>query len=90
MANQQTKLLKLREEVPELKSLIKEKDRRFEDLERRIDDLEFYSHEDDLLISGLETRHRSYARATTRDSLGEDTPRGELNMLEQQVIQFLK
>ncbi|XP_056138356.1 THAP domain-containing protein 2-like [Lampris incognitus] len=77
-------------EVKELKTSInkrnKEIDERFELLEQRIDDLEQYSRADDLIISGLATKHRSYARAaaTTTDHFGEDfAPFEELRTLEQ-------
>lgn len=43
---------------------------------------------DDLVISGLETTHRTYARITAGDKKDEDAPRGELHALEQQVIEF--
>lgn len=43
---------------------------------------------DDLVTTGLETTHRSYARITAGDSAGEDAPRGELQSLEQQVTEF--
>lgn len=59
-------------------------------LERRIEDLEQYTKMDDLIISGLETSHRTYARATAGGSKdGEDAPAEELQTLEQQVIRFL-
>lgn len=51
--------------------------------------MELYSRKEDVLINGLETRHRSYAWATAGDSTGEIAPSSELTMLEQQVIQFL-
>lgn len=43
---------------------------------------------DDLVISGLETTHRTYTQTTADDKEGEDAPRGELRTLEQQVINF--
>ncbi|KAF7652245.1 hypothetical protein LDENG_00099450 [Lucifuga dentata] len=89
MTKQQTQLLGLAEEVRELKLLVKEKDRRTEALERRVDELELYSRKEDILISGLETKHRSYARATAGNFTREDAPPGEMISPEQQVIQFL-
>jgi len=43
---------------------------------------------DDVVISGLETTHRTYARITAGDNEGEDAPPGKLLSLEQQVIEF--
>lgn len=43
---------------------------------------------EDLLISGLGTNHYSYARITTGDKEGEDVPRGEKLLLQQQAINF--
>lgn len=68
--------------------MIKEKDKKIEDLERRVEDLEQYTRMDDLVISGLETTHRTYARITAGDKEDEDAPRDELHSLEQQVIKF--
>ena len=60
-------------------------------LEQRIDDLEQFCRADDLVITGLETKHRSLARAAdpAGDQQGEDAPSEELHTLEQQVVQFL-
>ena len=57
VAKQQANLLDLMEDVRQLKILIKEKDKRVEDLERRVDDMGQYSHIDDLITTGLETTH---------------------------------
>lgn len=48
-----------------------------------------YLYKDDVLISGLKTRHWSYVGVTIGDSSasGEDALQGKLYMLEQQVIQ---
>ena len=88
VAKQQMGLLDLINEVRNLKAVIKDKDKKIEELERRVDDLEQYSRMDDLVISGLETTHRSYARITAGDKEGEEAPRGELHTFEQQVINF--
>ncbi|KAL7388350.1 hypothetical protein ABVT39_012223 [Epinephelus coioides] len=44
---------------------------------------------DDVIVSGLNTRHCSYARTATGPDRGseDDTP-GEIHSLEQQVLQF--
>lgn len=88
VAKQQRGLLDLTEEVKQLKAVIKEKDKKIEELERRVDDLEQYTRMEDIVISGLETTHCTYARITAADKEGEDAPRGELCILEQPVINF--
>ena len=88
VVKQQVGLLDLIDEVRQLKAVIKEKDMKIEDLERRVEDLEQYTRMEDLVISGLETKHYSYARITAGDKEGEDAPRGEKLLLEQQVITF--
>ena len=88
MANQQAKLLGLMEEVRELKLAIKEKDKQIGDLERRVawsHDLEQYSRMDDLIISGLTTRHQNFAGVVDGEK------RENVNTSEQyslEVVQF--
>lgn len=89
VVKQQVNLMGLMEEVHELRVTINQRDQRIELLEQRIDDLEQYSRADDLIITGLDTKHRSYARAAAGDRQGEDAPLEELHTLEQQVVQFL-
>lgn len=92
---QQATLLGLVNEMSELKTSInnrnKKIDEKIEHLEQRIDDLEQYSRADDLIISGLATTHRSYARvaATASGHLGEEASPEEQHTLEQQVLQFM-
>lgn len=88
VSKQQTKLMELMDEVKLLKTIIKEKDERIVNLERKVDDLEQYTRMDDIIITGLETRHQTYARAATSIDKGEDAPAHELQTLEEQVIQF--
>ena len=40
------------------------------------------------MISGPETTQQAYEQITAGDKEGEDAPRGELQSLEQQVINF--
>lgn len=56
-ASQQDLLIGLVEEVKQLKFAINNRDKRIAKLEQKIDDLEKYTRLDDLLITGLETRH---------------------------------
>lgn len=81
-------LLDLIDEVQQLKPVIKEKDKKTEELEKRVEVLEQYTRINDLLISGLETTQRTYAWITAGDKEGEDAPGGELHSLEQQVNKF--
>lgn len=90
VAKQQAMLLDLMDEVKQLKNLVKEKDKRIEGRERRIDDLEQYTRMNDLIISGLETKHRTYASTVARDKVGENAPPEELQTLENQVIKFFE
>lgn len=90
VVKQQAGLLDLIEEVRQLKIVIKEKDKKIEELEKRVEDLEQYTRMEDVIISGLKTNHYTYARSTAGDKEGEDAPRAEKDLLEQQVIQFFK
>ena len=74
IASQQTQILKLFEQVDGLqKQLVtlknenQEKNREIVNLKVRMDELEQYSRIDDVIITGLKTRHRSYEK---RHSLG--------------------
>lgn len=90
VAKQQTQLLGLMEEVRELKKTVLEKDKEISLLERRMNELEQYTRMDNVIVSGLNIRHRSYARAAAGAGGrgGEDDTMGEINSLEQQVLQF--
>lgn len=54
VTKQQAVLLDLMD-VKQLKNLVKQKDKKIEGLERRIDDLEQYTRMEDFIISRLET-----------------------------------
>lgn len=87
VVRQQMGLEDLMEEVKQLKAVIKEKDKKIEELERRVDD-GAATRMNNLMISELEATHCPYAQITAGDKEGEDAPRGELHTLEQQVINF--
>uniref|UniRef100_A0A1A8PAD9 Uncharacterized protein n=1 Tax=Nothobranchius rachovii TaxID=451742 RepID=A0A1A8PAD9_9TELE len=89
VTSQQDRLLRLMEEVKELKILLTEKDKKISALEQRVDELEQYTRREDLVIMGLETRHRSYAKAVANHDSAEDASDKELETLEQQVVTFL-
>ncbi|KAI9516434.1 hypothetical protein NQZ68_015935 [Dissostichus eleginoides] len=86
---QQKGILDLFEEVKILRIQNAEKDKRLEYLESRLEDLEQYTWINDVIITGLKVRPRSYARAVGTDAGGEP---GELDdsSTEQQVAAFLK
>lgn len=90
VAKQQATLLSLMDEIKQLKNLIKDRDKTINGLERRVEDLEQYSRMDDLIISGLETKHRTYARAISGGRDGDDASPEEQQTLEQQVILFFE
>ena len=93
---QQTKIMDLMGEIHTLKIQNIEKDTKITLLENRVDDLEQYSRMNDLIISGLRTKHRSYARAaaasedTAAGRQGTDASEDDRESLEQQVLCFLE
>lgn len=62
------------EEDKTSKAMLTEKDRKISQLEQRVDELKQYARRNDLAITGLETRHRTYARATEKSDTTEDVP----------------
>lgn len=68
-----------------------EKDKKIGLLESRIEDLEQYSRIDDIIITGLATKHQTYARATATASNANtdaEAPQEELATLEEKVVKF--
>lgn len=63
MAKQQAMILDLMNEIKLLKNLVKEKEKTIDDLQQRLDDLEQYARREDVVLSGLDVKHRTYARA---------------------------
>ena len=79
--------------VRQLKHKNEEKDKRILLLESCIDDLEQYTRMDDVIISGLKTNHKSYARAASPSldyTNGPLAPQGELENLESCVTRFVQ
>ena len=56
-----------------IKATLMEKDRKISQLEQRVDELKQNTRRNDL-VTGLETRHRTYARATAKSDTTEDVP----------------
>lgn len=90
LSSQQEKLVGMMEEIKTLKLMVQEKDKKIHELERRVDDLEQYSRREEVIISGLKTTHRTYARVASGETTTEDAPQGEMQSLEQQVVSFLQ
>lgn len=86
---QQNRLVELLEEVKQLRLLNIEKDKRIMELERRVDDLEQYSRTNDLLITGIPIKPRSYACVVAACS-GDEQGEREARSVEQQVAVFLQ
>lgn len=91
VAKQQSELMNMMEQIKQLKNLIKVKDEKIGTLEKRVDELEQYSRMEDLIITGLATKHRSYARAVVTSGNvepGDEPPVAEQQTLEKQVVAF--
>lgn len=90
ITKQQKLIMELMGNIKELQRQNLEKDRKIAVLENRLDDLEQYSRLNDVIVSGLEIKPRSYARALTSAELengGEPTD-AEVESVEQQVTAF--
>ena len=60
-------------------------------LKQKVEDFEQYSRINDVVISGLKTSHKTYARAVnTNGEDHQDAPETETHTLENQVMTFLK
>lgn len=84
-----------------LEEMIKAKDNRINELERRVEDLEQYTRVEDVIITGLATKHRSYARVVAQEGGtgggkvsgsvgGQLDPPEEQQTLERQVVEFFE
>lgn len=71
----------------QLKTVIQEKDKKTEEVERRLDELEQYSRMDDLVVSGLVTPHCSYVRVTV-ETLRASTPCLNYTHLTNELLGF--
>lgn len=86
---QQKTILNLVEEVKALRIQNAEKDRRLAHLESRVAELEQYTRINDVIVTGLQIKPWSYARAVTNDSGGEPSEQ-DCSSVEQQVAAFLQ
>ena len=84
-------IARLTETINSLQQENRQKDERIVCLENRLDALEQYTRMDDLVVSGLALKHRTYARAAAADDPSqqhEHAPQQENIALEDQVIDF--
>ncbi|XP_061740084.1 uncharacterized protein LOC133541048 isoform X3 [Nerophis ophidion] len=79
-------ILKLVDEVTELRMCIQERDKKIGELERKVEDLEQYSRLNDVIVTGLKVQPRSYAHAAGSESASGDPEAGSV---EEQVVDFL-
>ncbi|KAL7401915.1 hypothetical protein ABVT39_006536 [Epinephelus coioides] len=80
-------IMDMMSEIKALKSQNEEKEKRIASLESRVADLEQYTRMNDIIVSGLETRPWSYARAVAGADEGEPTE-PDMGSVEQQVTAF--
>ena len=85
---QQIAIMSQVEEVKALRLENSEKDKKIFSLENRVDELEQYTRINNIIITGLETKPRSYAQAATRMT-GGDTSEEDATSVELQVTAFL-
>ena len=86
--NQQADILKLVKEVKDLKRGCDEKDKKFVALESRVMELEQNNWINDVVITGLEVRPRSYARAVEGVDCGQRDEEDNKST-EEQVVRAL-
>lgn len=86
---QQTELMKLLERVNQISLDNKERDKKAALLDDRISDLEQYSRINDVVITGIPIRPRSYARVLGSNNEGE-TAEEDIASTELQVAAFLQ
>lgn len=85
---QQKTIMSLVEEVKALRLQNIEKDKRIMSLENRVADLEQYTRMNDIILTGLVVKPRSYANAVATLNEGE-TNEKDATSVEQQVTAFL-
>lgn len=86
---QQKGILTLVEEVKALRIQNEEKDKKIAFLENRVADLEQYTRLNDIIITGLDIKPRSYARAVAATN-GEESGDLDVSSTEQWVAAFLQ
>lgn len=92
MTNKQDILMDMMKEIKELKKQNEEKDVKIVQLESRLSDLEQYTRMNDVIVTGLPTRPRSFAGAVKSrvEGKGAGPSDQDLDSVEQQVVEFLQ
>lgn len=90
LSDGQKKILDLTEEIKQLRLENTQKDNRINELEKRLDDLEQYSRMNDVIITGLKVKPRSYARAVAGSNNGGEPTEEEVSSTEHQVVTFFR
>ncbi|KAK7915710.1 hypothetical protein WMY93_011471 [Mugilogobius chulae] len=91
VTQQLSTLMGLFDEVKNLRDLIKERDKTITELEKRIDQLEQYTRMEDVIITGLSVKPRSYAKAAAAGrNVSAEADTEDLHSLERQVVTFLE
>ena len=91
LSKKQDILAEMVNELKNLKVAVIERDQKIADMEKRLNDLEQYSRMEDIIISGLNIKPRSYAKAAAASrSDGEDAAPEDQQSLEEQLITFFK
>lgn len=89
VSKQQKQIMVLLEKVKALKLKSEEKDKKIAFLENRVSELEQFTRMNDIIVSGLETKPRSYARAVSRMENNEPNEKDEQSA-DDQVTTFLQ
>lgn len=86
-------LTKLEREIGTLKSEVNKKDARIAELEKRLDNQEQYSRKNDVVVTGLRIKPRSFASAvasgTQQGELSNKESEAVAESVEQQLVGFL-
>lgn len=90
LSEEQKEILTLTEEIKQLHLENSEKDKRIAELERRLDELEQHSRINNVIVTGLKIKPRSYARAVATDNNGGEPGEDDVSSTEQQVVAFLQ
>ena len=100
VAAKQTEITNILAEVKELRESMAAKDRRIavlenkvlkmDELERKIQDMELFTRKEDVIISGLGVKPRTYAAAATKRDGEESLSSQDQESVESQVISFLQ
>jgi hypothetical protein len=92
LANQTKNKTELLDKITQLEKKNLEQSEKIWSLEAHIDDLEQYSRADNVIITGFDPRHQTYARVVgNRDQAeeNEDAPSAEQDSLEDKIVSFL-